>query len=184
MSRGGGKDKVEKVETKDTWADCIGKFLVKLALKISPKLRAEQNQRKITEYGFAKEDCIAKVCLLKTFSTLNTYLGREEKAKKETKNDTLSDLTLKVCAMAELAGGLYSASEYRRVQVKDVLNEVLEPFRKELKARNKGDASLATEPSRDDFQAALEAVYRIKLLKIISDSFYGKLKEQREGNLK
>jgi len=173
----GGKNKVT-TEIKYTWIDSVADFLVGFALKISPKYKAIKEQQCIKEYVFNKEESLTKTCLLKTFSVLNTSLGREEKAKKETKNDTLSDLAFKVCAMAELAGGLYVASEIKRTQTKDLLNEALDPFRKELKSKNKGDASLPTEPSRDDIQAAIDTTFRIKLLKIVNDSLDRQAKER------
>ena len=132
---------------------------------------------------YKREESAAKEYLLKTFVNLNAALGREDKAKKAAEKDTLSDLAIKVCAMAELVNGMYLAAEARRKETLSLLNDALQPYRIAASNREteKPLKESALEPARDDVQAAIEAVFRIRFQKIINESLEEQLKQNRQG---
>ena len=140
---------------------------------------------KIILLGHEKEKSLSRKYLLRTFKSLNAIFPQEEKDRnkgnKAAENDSLSDLAIKVCCLAELLGGMWFAAETRRDATKNCLNEALEPSRNFV-SRNeteKGKKKAALEPARDDLQAAIETKFRIKLQEITIASLERQLKELR-----
>lgn len=134
--------------------------------------------QKVRMWLYDREETSSKAVLTKTFEYLNKVFGRTDKAKK----DSLSELAIKVCSMAELVGGLYLAEKSDNEKAMNLLNETLAPIRKDLMLRHKGDKSVeaACEPSRSVFHATIDASYRIKYQQIIIDSLERRLKDKEQ----
>ena len=123
---------------------------------------APETVYKFTIAGYEKERVLSREFLLHTFDNLNSMYPQEEKdrnrARKAAEGESLSDLAIRVCGLANVLAGMYYASNARREATKGCLNEVL-------------------VPARDDFQAAIDAKFRIKFQAIIIAALERQLKE-------
>ena len=143
---------------------------------------------KIVIFGYDKEASLAREFLLRTFNNLNAIMPQEEedrnRSKKTAEGESLSDLTIRVCGLANLLGGMYYASETRREATKNLLNEALEPSRIFAAAHEteKEKKRATLEPCRDDFQSAIDAKFRIRFQEIIIATLERQLKELKAGS--
>ena len=122
---------------------------------------------KIVLLGYEKEASLAREFLLRTLDRLNTIYPQEEKdrnrSRKTAEGESLSDLVIRVCGLANVLSGMYIAAKSQQEATKEYLNKVL------------------STPARNDFQAAIETRYKIRSQSIIIESLERQLKEM-EGN--
>jgi hypothetical protein len=111
--------------------------------------------------------------LTQAYQILGKALGRDDKAK-----GSLADLAASVCSMADTVSGLYTCSEAKRNEVKELLTEATSEREditgkfemvdgKKKKIITVMNSGRAVKPPRDDTEAALTARHKIRMYELM-----------------